>query len=342
MTDPINWQAALDDWANTDTFPTDTELLELDGATEAKAVSTSLSMLSAEDEDSVPSSSQDPRPPGGGDTPGVATQDGKGVLDYEVLKSARTSEAAARRELDEALNRIRTLETQITSASTTEDPKAQDQAQESKDELLGQLDQLAEDFPELAGVFKTLHTNVTALQTKVGTLEGRAVSEMQEEQEAVAQAIRAAIDNNPLLSLWEASDPEAWGRAHQFDDLLKNRKEWAGKPFAERFEQVAKMVLLDYPQAKRPTTASGGVLPTGGKENAVSTSLSMMSVEDLSRKADQALDEAGEFQPRTLSDIPGGTPPSDKDRSNLSVTQLEGMFENWTDDQITAYLAKAG
>lgn len=240
----------------------------------------------------------------------VLTKDGKHTIPYDVLRRTREAEAQARKAADEAIAKVRELEGKLQSATKQEAPP--------QDALLGKLDSLSQDFPELGDVFKSLHGTIASLQTQVEGMNADRMRESDTRAQNEQMRIREVIDRNPTLTLWESEDPNAWERAVQFDSMLRERSEWNGRPYAERFAKAVELTLVDYPEAKRPPNETKIPAPNV-----------------------KAHKEQGEFdKPISLSDLPGGTPPSDSDFSNLSATQLESMFEKMTDDQVMGLLAR--
>jgi len=249
---------------------------------------------------------------------GILAADGKHIIPIDVLRSARAAEAQAR---EAAAAAIAELEALKAAAAKSEAGDEIEVDVEQSDELDAQLATLAEDYPELGGFAKNLAAQVKAMRDVVSQLAADREANATQERVQRQLSVREAIDSNPTLLTWEQSDPEAWSRAVAYDKLLRERPDWQGKPIQERFEQVAKLVQVDYPSAKKPV----GTAPK--TDNGIAS------------KAREALAAASDLEIESLTQIPGGTPPNDQELAGLSVTQLEAMFER-NPDKIDALLMR--
>ncbi|MDN5752333.1 MAG: hypothetical protein L0H15_03500 [Nitrosospira sp.] len=194
----------------------------------------------------------------GADEPeGVRTKSGKGIIPYEKHKELRVENSTLREQLQAA---------QAENAKATEKLeallKAKDEATSGKDEakaddaLAKHLATLKDDMPELHDVISA----VLEGNRKQGETLEKTLQELKREKEeservqqlSVEEQVAEAKDNNPDLTHWESNDPEAWDEALRQDEILRTNGKWANKPYAERFEEVARRVRAILPDASVP------------------------------------------------------------------------------------------
>jgi gas vesicle protein len=264
----------------------------------------------------------DPRVP----PAGVLSADGKHIIPYPVLKGAREEADRVRQLNEELAAQVESLKAQLAQKpGDTVDVDLDTDGQDKTDALNERLKQLAEDFPEFGEVAKTLTSRITALQGEVNAFK----NERQAEQHDVARrnqlTVREAIDNNPDLVLWEAEAPKAWDRAVKIDVELRQDPEWVGKPIQERFNEVVRLTRAYLPDAPKP-------IASAAKETR----------SEIDQRVSQALKEAGDFVPESLTHIPGGHAPASNDGRLDNVIDMEAAFERMTPEQQDAYLAKFG
>jgi hypothetical protein len=193
------------------------------------------------------------------------------------------------------------------------------------DEALARhLETLKIDMPEV-------HQVITAVfegSRKQGEKLEKTLDELRREREASARArqltveeqVAEAKDNNPDLVHWESNDPQAWDEALKQDEILRASSKWAGRPFAERFEEVARRVKAIMPEASIPKQADP----------------------ELTRADVRArLENAPARKPTTLSDIQGGAnPASERDQiENLSPHELARRLMKMPSQQAAALRA---
>jgi len=220
---------------------------------------------------------------------GVQTKDGKHTLPYAVLQEARRAAALNKQRADELAAEKTRLEEQIEAMKAGKKPDDM-----SEDELA----QLAEDFPQLAPVLKT----VKDLQAQVASAKpaAPAVDQRQQiDQELDAQAeIDAALAARPLLSKYQATGGVVWSRAVEIDAELMRDPTFAGKPLAERFAAVEQTLAQEL----------GIAVPQ--KAAPASTPQTKQATQPVSQAA---IDKAAPVGPSTLSDIGGTAPKVEQD-----------------------------
>ena len=296
---------------------------------EGEATDTDGGESNKQDESSATSGAADPKDGEQGDATkvaGVLSPDGKHIIPYGALKQAREEASTHRKAAEEAQARIAELQAQLNQKPGDEIDGDVDDGEAKTADLDAKRKQLADDFPEFGEVASAMRAQIADLQKQVNGYNVERQAKQQEAANQRQQTMREAIDSNPHLSLWETEQPEAWERAVEFDKVLRERPDWKGKPYSERFEKVVALVRADFPDAKLPASIS-----PPSKETKV----------ELEAKVQAALDEAGEYVPESLSHIPGGKAPSQND-GRLDPVDLEAFFEKASQDQIDAYLAKFG
>jgi hypothetical protein len=61
-----------------------------------------------------------------------------------------------------------------------------------------------------------------------------------------------AVAANPDLVHWRENDLEAWDQAMKVDEILRDSREWAKKPYSDRFDEVVRRVRAIMPEASNP------------------------------------------------------------------------------------------
>lgn len=281
----------------------------------------------------------DGAPPGAevkSDPTGILLKDGKTVAPYSVLQGEREKRRLAQQEAQTEREQRQAAETK---ASELEQAIAEMRAAKPNSKAATEAaalftpEELAEieaDFPALkkltdafakqADVISDLREKVTAKpepKAEVRPEPKKAAPEPDDDEaDAAAAELHQALSARPLLSKWQAKGGALWAEAVQADKALLADPTWNGKPLAERFAEVEKRVAADndipFPQATKQPAAKKAVEPE-------------------------------ESTPPTLSDLPGKTPVREEDMANsMSPHELRGVMEKWTDEQINAFLARAG
>lgn len=272
----------------------------------------------------------------------VASKDGKHTIPYAVLAAERERRQAAERVTQELHDRIKDLEARASTAGQGRAAQSS-QAAATPETLLSDEDMaaLVEDFPAV----KKLIDYTRALEGKVGQFESR-FAQLEEQEQARAEeaanaqraVVREAVDANPVLRYWEQQDPEKWAAAIEADTRLSQLPVNSGLSLGERFAKAVQIVETIYGQTDLPE----GYAP---KVSNATSSKGKTTDENLAAKAQAAVEKAGQFKPRTLSDMPGGTAPAAdplEDLASMSTGRLGAQMQNMTPDQINALLRRLG
>lgn len=282
---------------------------------------------------------QNPTEPSEADAAGVATKDGKHVIPYAVLTSTRERALRAEEAAREMAARVTALEQSLQAAAkganTGAAPRAAEAVAADATERMSDadLEALKEDFPTVYKALRAATARADQLEQQV-----REQASFRQEVEGASQrdvemTVQDAIDSVPKLAHIQASDPQTFALAKQFDDTLKNTPAWANKPMQERFAKVIEMV----------EAANGAIDLPGGKSN---PEVPAPNAEDL-KKAAQATAAAAvktgrSNVPTSLSEFPVGDPPAQTETQALEQMtqfQLAEKFARMTPEQQDAYLA---
>lgn len=260
-------------------------------------------------------------------TPKLLSKNGKDEIPYQVLVSERERRAQAEKQAQELTQRLADLESRL-AGKTEPEPQKQAEPSPVEDDAINKL---AEDFPEVGAVIKALHEKVMFAEQKLAQVETQEAQRRMTEAEKVQNVVQEAIDANPALRYWQAEDPDMFAKAIEFDNVLRADQRNAHLPMAQRFERVVKTMEAAYGPVELPDTY---------KPEAKSNDMN-----ELTEKAKKVVNEAGNFKPRSLSDIPGGTPPAASENAkyeSMTPSQLASMMSGMETDQINALLAKLG
>jgi hypothetical protein len=251
---------------------------------------------------------------------GVMSKDGKTVLPFAVVQSARAEKKAERdarlaaeAERDALRQQLEDLKAGKTPTSTVDDP------------LEAEIAEASVDFPLLGKLYeqnKELRKEVQAMAKKAPAAD----THTDAHEKSPADALQDDIDAVPVLATWQATDPEKFQRAQAIDVALHGSPKWRDKPRAERFAQVARQVAeefdlqIDEPPAPTPTKTT----PSRPDPKAV-------------------IAKAARAAPNTLSDFKNGAPDAGQERlERMPVTRQVARMAEMSDDEIDAYLARVG
>lgn len=262
---------------------------------------------------------------------GVATKDGKRVIPYAVLKSERERASRAESMAEEMKTRVAELEAIVKAsegAKTGESARTETQTTVASDLSPEDLEALKEDFPT---VYKSLMASmaaVKALEAKLAPVENTVREAQADQARSAAETVQDAIDSIPKLAHIQATNPEAFELAKQFDATLRTQAKWANVPLSQRFEKVTQMV----------EAALGEIEVPGQAKTA------QMSAEDLkaaaAAKAAAATKANKSAVPTSLSEFPAGNPAAQDEREaaeNMTTLQLAEHLAKMTPDQMDAY-----
>ena len=265
------------------------------------------------------------------DPEGVATKDGKHVIPYSVLQSERNARSRAEQLAREAQERVTALEAQVNSANqgaNNGESARTNQGQTASDISDEDLEVLKEDFPTVYKAVMASMAAARALEAKLAPVEESVRSQEAERAQSATESVQEAIDSVPKLAHIQATNPEAFALAQQFDNTLRGQAAWADRPLSERFAKVAEMVEATLGQIDLP----------GGQKT------SQPSAEDLRKAAEaKARDNAKATRsnvPTSLSEFPAGQHAAQDEKEaaeNLSALQLAEKFASMSPDQMDAY-----
>lgn len=252
---------------------------------------------------------------------GVLSKDGKTVLSFAVVQSARAEKAAERQARLAAEAERDALRQQIEDLKAGKAPTTQ-----VADTLDDEIAEAAADFPLLARIHeanKDLRKEIDALKGKGGTKpepEGDGTPE-----KSPAEALQDDIDAVPALAEWQAADREKWTRAVEIDKALINSPKWRGKSQVERFAHVTRLVADEF-DIQIEDTAPEPQSTTPNRAN-----------------PKEVIANARRTAPNTLSDFKSGAPEANEARlDRLPVHKALARMEDMSDEDIERHLAKFG
>ena len=259
----------------------------------------------------------------GEDEPIVHTKNGKGIIPYEKHKALRVENSVLREQLQAAQLENRKAAEKFETLLKQKDAEGMDDG--IPDEALARhLERLETDMPEvhqvIAAVLEGSRKQGEKLEKTLGELRHEREASARARQLTVEEQIAEAKDNNPDLVHWESNDSQAWEEALKQDEILRTSSKWAGRPFPERFEEVARRVKAIMPEASIPKQADP---------------------EQIRAEVRARLENAPARKPTTLSDIQGGAnPASERDQiENLSPHELARRLMKMPSQQAAALRA---
>ena len=245
---------------------------------------------------------------------GILAKDGKNVIPYSQLESARQRATQAEALVKEQADKIAALEAKGTPAEDVA--------------LLTdvELETLEADSPALAKVLRAQQDTIRKLTETVQGVTERQAADVEQQATEIKSEIQTAIDSNPTLAAWQtAEDQTMWAEASKFDRLLRESPKYADVPFADRFAKVVEL-----------TQAALEIAPAvPAKEE------TPLTPEQIRAAAEAKLKKTVSI-PRSLSDIPGGAPPAVDEKEKveqMSSVALGQSFLGMTREQLDAYLA---
>jgi hypothetical protein len=259
---------------------------------------------------------------------GVATKDGKHVIPYSVLKGERDRASRAEQMAREMQEKVAALEAQVAAGAKPGDSARTEPETPAVGDLSPEdLEVLKEDFPTVYKAVMASMAAARALEAKLKPVEETVQQTEAERQRSAAETVQEAIDSVPKLAHIQATNPEAFDLARQFDAAIRGRPEWATKTLTERFAKVAEMV----------EAAVGPIdLPASPK-----TSRDAVDMRQAAKaKAEEAAKSTRTNVPTSLSEFPAGQHAAQDEREaaeTLSPLQLAEKFASMTPDQMDAY-----
>jgi len=260
---------------------------------------------------------------------GILAKDGKNVIPYAVLTSARERAEAAERL---AAERARELE----QLKAEKSGKATEQALEAEVLSDEELAALAEDSPTLAKILKAQQDHIAQQDEAIRNLATHATQQIVDAETEAKSEVQAAIDSNPVLSAWQVdADQSRWDEAARLDKALRESPLWRNKSFDERFAKVVELTKATFGDEAEPVVEQVKDVKVEKQPSPTAAEIQAAAEAKLAAKSKAAL-------PVSLSSIPGGTPPAvdEKDRvEQMSSVELGNKFLGMTQEQLQAYLA---
>jgi hypothetical protein len=250
---------------------------------------------------------------------GVLAKDGKHVIPYSQLESARARATAAENLAAAKDAEIAALKAEKAAPAT---PAATEMLTEDE------LQVLEADSPTLAKTLRAQQDAIRQLTEQVNAVTSVQQNAVAVQETAIKSEVQTAIDSNATLAEWQtAQDQTMWERASALDKTLRAMPEYANVSFADRFKTVVEM-----------TAAALKIeLPQEEIDNPAPTK------DEVKRAAAAVLAKAQKAKrPTSLSDIPGGAPPAVDERAKVeeaSPVALGQQFMQMNREQLDAYLA---
>ena len=260
--------------------------------------------------------------------PKLLSKNGKEEIPYQVLVSERERRAQAERAAQELRDQLAAIEAKVAAGS-----QQQSQVQEPQQEPEIDIAQMSEDFPEIGKAMKFMQAQIEAANQKLQQVEQQEQARRAREGDVARNSVQEAIDANPTLRYWQNEDVEMFDRAVEFDLLLQRDPKNAHLSMEQRFDKLVTAMTVVYGAPELPEGYQSAEAPKTD------------DMKQLTEKAKEVVKETGSYKPRSLSDIPGGTPPaaSEADKlTNMSPGQLAAMMQGMDQDQINSLLAKLG
>lgn len=160
---------------------------------------------------------------------GVASKNGQHIIPYEVLEAER---AEARRLRDE-VEQLRAAQAERDKLQAVLDKHGIEA--ESDDLSMEQIEQLAEDYPDVGKALVGIARKLSAMEQSTAP--------------APANPVAEALDAVPDLKAWQEGDRDRFTFAVTVDDQLKADPAFANKPLAERFAEAARRTRIAFGDA---------------------------------------------------------------------------------------------
>ena len=262
---------------------------------------------------------------------GIATKDGKHVIPYTVLKSERERAIRAEQMLQEAEARLAELQGQAAGNQGTKPGEnvRTEPTSFASDLSPEDLELLKEDFPTVFKAIQAANAKFQQLESKLQPVESSVRQSEYERAQSATESVQEAIDSIPKLSHIQASNPEAFNLAVQFDATLREQPAWADKSLSERFQKATEMVEAALGEIKVPGTEPPPAQKTPEQ----------LKAEALATAANATKTNRTNV-PNSLSEAPAGTPAAQDEREaadQMTALQLAEKFSAMTPDQMDAY-----
>jgi hypothetical protein len=247
---------------------------------------------------------------GGTKTPdGVLLKDGKSIVPYETLAAARRNEDAQRRAREAADQRVVELTRELAAhnaGGTTDKPATDARAEE----LQASIDALKENVPEVGEVLDRLAAELRASREQVESLTEARQHDVALKRQGDTETVQNAIDKNPTLRFLQNENEALFNEAASLDKQLRESANPAIKALTmeERFERVATVMQ----------SIHGIVVPEKYQSKQAEKPA---AAKDPKTDVKVRTEVKGREQAITLSDLPGGAPPSDPVKAAEEMSQ---------------------
>jgi hypothetical protein len=257
-----------------------------------------------------------------GAEPAILSKNGKELLPYSALTAARQQERAARAAYQELLEKYNRL---VPPVSTSSPPAPQENVSLSSEDL-----EELKDFPageKLIHAHKTLLEKFDEVSRKAEYAASVAQAETNKRAQIEREALQAAVDDIPELSLWQSEatagkDGTRWNAAVQAYDLVEQNPEFVGLPVSEKLQKVRSMVNAYYGTTENPKQEK----PAPNRQT-----------------TNDAVKPTRQPAFTGISDIAGGTATETDPReefSKLSPAELAARMSAMNSEQIDALLSR--
>jgi hypothetical protein len=292
----------------------------------AKAVTDAEALKKVEEAEAAEAAKAETKPEG------VLAKDGKHVIPYAALTSARERAEAAERLAQQQAQEIEQLKAEKAGNTTA-------QAKEAEVLSDAELEALAEDSPTLAKILKAQQARIAQLNVQVKDVINQTAQHDTDAKVAAQNTVQEAIDANPTLSAWQvAEDQSKWEEAARIDKALRESPLWRGKTFEERFKKVVELTQSVFGEETKPVVEKTPVaqdVKVDKKPTLTEAEIRAAAEAKLAAKSKAAV-------PVSLSQIPGGTPPVVDERERveqMSASELGSKLLNMSKEQQAEYLA---
>lgn len=262
---------------------------------------------------------------------GVTEEKQERTVPLAALSAERERNRREREARENAERQAADLSAQLEAARKAQEEGKDVSTQQSA--IAEQIAALREEFPAAVPLFESLTAEIQALKVNRDAETSRRAEESQRQAEELAmQEAQALIDANPKLLYWQTEKPELFEAAIEADDRLSGLPQFATMKAEERFAKAVSVVETIYGATEVPD----GYLPKKSTQP-------QQTQEQTRARAEKAVQDAGEFTPRSLSDLPGGMPPPSSELDSIEripAHQLGSMFLNMSREKQDEYLAK--
>jgi hypothetical protein len=236
---------------------------------------------------------------------GVLTADGKSVIPYGVLAATRRREEAERQRADKAEREAAESRSRVEELTAeAERLRKGEKTDPGRDEALAALEEniaALNPVPEVKAAFESLVGMVKGLSKTVEDLRGAREDDEARQQAAARERVQQAIDDNPTLRYWQNEKPDLFNEAVGYDRQMRENPNLRNLSLEQRFERVVKVMEGLHGPAELPE----GYRKTDPKDKSQQTQQTQQQKDEKARTEVKAEDKG-----LTLSDLPGGAPPS--------------------------------